>query len=118
MANEQPPWLTEIGRRAQVRATGRPVPPMPAGLRPAKQLDRAAAVSLEQDFRLLVEGSTPDQEAEINARILDAMSENRLSSAQAMRLLGALFRKNDGGPGLQRVMADGSTEDFNRWGVD
>ena len=118
MTHEQiPQWLAEIGRRAQERTTGRPVPPIEGSIKVAKELDEAAATRLENDFRDAIEASSPDDEYDLNRRILDAVTGNRLSSKQGVRLLRSLFRKNDGGQGCQTVDAAGNIHDLDRWGA-
>jgi hypothetical protein len=117
MSDNQPQWLNEIGRRAQVRVTGRPVPPISGSVSVAKELDEKAAAVLEQDFRTVIDQCDERDEVDVNGRILDAMTANRLSSKQAVRLLRALFKKIDGGPGFQRVDDQGELHDVNRWGA-
>lgn len=119
MSDNTPKWLVEIGRRGQQRVTGRPVPPMPPDLQHAKvkSVDPVESVTLEKDFRSLIDECGEEQEYELNGRILDAMSENRLTSKQAVRLLRALFKKIDGGPGCQLVDSAGEPHDLDRWGA-
>jgi hypothetical protein len=118
MSSEQvAPWLAEIGRRAQVRQTGRPVPPITQGLNVAKELDERSAAKLEEDFRDAIRSSEPEDEYDLNSRILDAVTCNRLSSKQGVRLLRMLFGRNDGTPGFQRIDEQGEMHDVNRWGA-
>ena len=49
-SEELAPWLQEIGRRPMPHNAGRPVPPIPHGLKRDKELDERAAGKLEQDF--------------------------------------------------------------------
>lgn len=108
---EIPRWLIEIGRRPKHRETGRPVPPISGTIRVDRELDEAKAAVLEREFASVIEDSTPDQEYELNQRILDAMTGNRLGSNQAYRLLLRLFTKNGhNSPGLSRVDSDGNLE--------
>lgn len=110
-------WLQDIGRRAKPHETGRPVPPISGAITVQKDLDTNAAARLEQDFRTVIESCGPEDEYDLNGRILDAMTANRLSSRQAMNLLGSLFAKFDGGPGMNRIDADGNPVPFHRWGA-
>jgi hypothetical protein len=54
---------------------------------------------------------------DFNARILDAMTESKLSSKQTMQLLTRLFSRFSGTAGLSRVTAAGQVEPLNRWGA-
>lgn len=114
---ELPQWLQEIGRRPVQRVCGRPVPPIAGSLRREKELDERASVRLEQDFRLVVESCTEDQEYVVNGQVLDAMTGNRLDSRQAYRLLSALFRKFNQCQGISRIDAEGNPQPLNRWGA-
>jgi hypothetical protein len=118
MSNEElPQWLQEIGRRPVPHNSGRPVPPISGAIRKEQELDERAAVRLEQDFRAVIESCTEDQEQAVNGQVLDAMTGNRLSSAQAYRLLSSLFRRFDGCQGISRIDADGNPQPLNRWGA-
>lgn len=117
MSDDVPQWLQEIGRRAAAHDSGRPVPHIPHGLARAKELDEAAALRLEQDYRVVLDTCTEDDEPQLNAQILDAMTANRLSSKQAYVLLSALFRKFSGSQGISRIDAEGNAQPLNRWGA-
>lgn len=116
-AEELPQWLREIGRRPKPHESGRPIPSMPDGLRREKEVDEAAASKLEKDFRFVIETCDKADEHQVNARILDAMTANRLRSDQAYRLLSALFRRFDNCHGISRIDADGNPQPLNRWGA-
>lgn len=111
------PWLKEIGRRPVPHQCGRPTPPISGSIRREKELDERAAERLAQDFRVVIDSCTEDQEREINGQILDAMTGNRLDSARAYRLLSAMFRKFDGCQGISRIDAAGNPQPLNRWGA-
>lgn len=111
------PWLQEIGRRPVLHQCGRLTPPISGSIKVAKELDETAADVLVKDFRAVIESCTEEQEQEINGRILDAMTGNRLDSARAYRLLAALFRKCDGCQGISRIDSDGNPQPLNRWGA-
>lgn len=117
MSEDVPQWLQEIGRRPRPRETGRPVPPISGSVAVQKELDANAAARLEQDFRAVIDSCQPEDEYDLNGRILDAMTANRITSRQALGLLGALFAKFDGGPGMSRIDADGNPQPFSRWGA-
>jgi hypothetical protein len=117
MNDDLPQWLQEIGRRPRPHNTGRPVPPISGSITVQKELDQNAATRLEQDFRVVIESCGPEDEYDLNQRILDAMTANRLSSRQAMNLLSSLFSKFDGGPGLNRIDANGNPVPYHRWGA-
>ena len=110
-----PQWLVEMGRRPAVRQTGRPVPPISGSIKHAKEFDEAAAATLERDYMTVIETSTPQDEYELNGRILDAMTANRLSSSQTYRLLVALYRRTDGAVGLSVLRGDGRAELVGDW---
>jgi hypothetical protein len=93
------------------------VPPISGSITVQKEIDPIAASRLEQDFVLVIESCRPEDEYDLNQRILDAMTANRLSSRQAMNLLGSLFAKLDGGPGMNRIDADGNAVPYRRWGA-
>lgn len=111
------PWLQEIGRRPVPHQCGRPTPPMSGSIRREKELDERAAERLAQDFRVVIDSCTEDQEHDINCQILDAMTGNRLDSGRAYRLLSALFRKFDQCPGISRIDGQGNPQPLNRWGA-
>jgi hypothetical protein len=118
MANtELAPWLVEINRSPVPHQCGRPTPPIPEGLKVEKELDEAASAKLEQDFRTVIGTCEKADEADLNARILDAMTGKRLSSKQAYRLISALFRKFDECQGISRIDANGDPQPLNRWGA-
>lgn len=117
MNADVPNWLQEIGRRPRPHDTGRPVPPISGSVTVQKELDDNAAARLEQDFRSVIDSCQPDDEHELNGRILDAMTANRITSRQALGLLRALFAKFDGGLGMSRIDADGNPQPYSRWGA-
>lgn len=117
MIEDVPQWLKDIGRRARPHTTGRPVPPISGSITVQKELNATDATRLEQDFLTVIDSCVPEDEYELNGRILDAMTGNRLSSRQAMSLLGALYAKFDGGPGMSRIDATGNPVPFHRWGA-
>jgi len=117
ISDELPKWLQEIGRSPKPHNSGRPVPPISGSIRKEQELDERAAGRLEQDFRAVIESCSVDQESEINGQVLNAMTGNRLSSAQAYRLLSSLFRKFDECQGISRIDADGNPQPLNRWGA-
>lgn len=117
MSEDVPQWLQDIGRRARPHETGRPVPPISGSITVQKELDATEAARLDQDFRTVIESCGPEDEYDLNGRILDAMTANRISSRQAMTLLGALFAKFDGGHGMCRIDADGKPVPYHRWGA-
>ena len=110
-----PKWMEEVGRRAAPRQVGRPVPAI-GNITVASELDEAKASRLEADYRKAIEDCQPDGVDDLNARILDAMTGNRLSSAQAYRLLLALFTKGSDTPGLSTVSRAGDLVPMNMEG--
>lgn len=116
-AEDLPQWLREIGRRPKPHDSGRATPPVPHGLRRENEVDEAAASKLEKDFRFVIETCDKADEQQVNARILDAMTANRLRSDQAYRLLSALFRRFDNCQGISRIDSNGNPQPLNRWGA-
>lgn len=116
-SDELPRWLTEIGRRPVPHNSGRPVPQISGSITVQKELDPTESARLEQDFRTVIDSCCHEDEYELNGRILDAMTANRISSRQAMVLLGALFAKFDGGEGMSRIDSDGNAVPYRRWGA-
>lgn len=116
-SEELAPWLQEIGRRPMPHNAGRPVPPIPHGLKRDKELDARAAGKLEQDFRFVIETCNEADEPQVRGQILDAMTGNRLASDQAYRLLSAMLRRFDKCQGISRIDADGNPQPLNRWGA-
>jgi hypothetical protein len=121
--DDSPQWLVEIGRRPAPHNTGRPVPPISdklqakinAGVLP--EFDEAASHRHFDDYWFAVDACGEHEVDQFNARILDAMTERKLSSKQAMQLLGRLFSRFSGTAGLSRVTAAGQVEPLNRWGA-
>ena len=121
--DDSPQWLVEIGRRPAPHNTGRPVPPISdklqakinAGVLP--EFDEAASLRHFEEYGFAVDACGEHEVDEFNARILDAMTERKLSSKQAMQLLGRLFTRFSGTAGLSRVNAAGHVEPLNRWGA-
>jgi hypothetical protein len=114
-SEDLPQWLIDIGRRPATRTTGRPVPPISGSVKVAAELDEDAAAKLEKDFRIAIDLCGPEDEPDINGRILDAMTGNRISSVQAHRLLCALFSKFDKRGRLSRVDASGDLQPVTEW---
>lgn len=116
-SEDLPQWLREIGRRPKAHISGRPIPPVPDSIKREKEVDEASAAKLEKDFRFVIETCDKADEQQVNARILDAATGNRLRSDQAYRLLSALFRRFDNCQGISRIDADGNPQPLNRWGA-
>lgn len=114
---ELPKWLQEIGRSPRPQSAGRPVPAIPHGMKREPELDEHAAAKLERDYRFVIESCSQEEEQQLNAKMLDAMTANRLSSKQALQLLRSLFAKFDGGIGMCRIDAEGNPQPLNRWGA-
>lgn len=117
MSNDVPQWLQDIGRSPSKHQLGRQVPPISRSITVQRELDAKESSRLDQDFRTVIELCTQEDEYELNGRILDAMTANRISSRQAMNLLGELFAKLDGGPGMNRIDSEGNPIPYRRWGA-
>jgi len=115
--DDLPQWMQETGLRPAHRQSGRPVPPIAGSVKRQQELDEKEAARLERDFRLVVESCAEHDEQTVNGQILDAMTGNRISSAQAYRLLSSLFRRFDKCQGISRIDADGNPQPLNRWGA-
>lgn len=118
--SELPQWMQEIGRSPAPHQCGRPTPAIPDEVKHAKapkEVNETDAAKLEQDFRTVINSCCEDDEAQITARILNAMTGNRLHSRQAYRLLASLYRKFDGTAGISVIDAAGDVHPLNRWGA-
>jgi len=119
MQTDRPAWMTELKRQARPHQTGRPTPPMRRGLEVHKEVDADASVQYAADLAVLVADIDLKQADEVEARILDSMTANRITSKQAMRVLSALYRRITPGPGLSRIVsATGDAEPVDRWKVN
>jgi hypothetical protein len=122
-SDDLPQWLAEIGRSPARHQSGRPVPPigdrlqakLNAGAVP--EFNEAESLRHFEEYGFAVDACGEHEVNDFNARILDAMTENKLSSKQTMQLLTRLFSRFSGTAGLSRVTAAGQVEPLNRWGA-
>jgi hypothetical protein len=82
-------------------------------IRHGKPVDPVVEAALLRDFSALISASANEALPDIKALILDKMDDWKLGALPAHRLLCEIEKRLRPGPGMSRVMADGSVVPIN-----
>jgi hypothetical protein len=107
--DDRPEWLRELGKWPVLPKQRYPVPPIKGSIRVEKTFDADSAAGLVKDYEAAISSvADADEAEELRGMILDAMTANRISPVQAVRLITSVILKIEGGTGSRRILPDGT----------